>query len=133
MSSLQDHTGFVAGVHLIDSYGKDSSGKSGFRFAEMSHRGSLLMLPSGVYAWDVREGDILLASHFDKVQQASDHIDFLLVGTGKNHKALSPELKTHLALFCLSVDIMSTPAAVRTYNVMAAENRKVAAALLVID
>jgi uncharacterized protein len=133
MSSLQDHTGFVAGVHLIDSYGKDSSGKSGFRFAEMSHRGSLIMLPSGVYAWNVMEGDILLASHFDKVQQASDNIDFLLVGTGKNHTALSPDLKAYLSTLCLSVDVMSTHAAVRTYNVMAAENRKVAAALLAID
>ena len=42
------YEGFVPGRHLLDAVGN-----GGFRFAEMSHRGSILILPSGIYAWDV--------------------------------------------------------------------------------
>jgi uncharacterized protein len=42
----------------------DSYGNGGFRFAEMSHRGSLLMLPSGIYGWEMVEGDPLTAEKF---------------------------------------------------------------------
>ena len=42
------YDGFVPGRHTIEAYGA-----GGFRFAEMSHRGSILALPSGVHAWKV--------------------------------------------------------------------------------
>ena len=41
-------SGFLPGQHPIDAYGE-----GGFKFGGMSHRGSLLALPSGVYAWEV--------------------------------------------------------------------------------
>ena len=48
MSGGQRYEGFVPGRHSIDAYGN-----GGFRFAGMSHRGSILALPSGVLAWPV--------------------------------------------------------------------------------
>ena len=101
----------------------DAYGNGGFRFADMSHRGSVLMLPSGIYAWDVAEGDVLAV--------ASD-VEVLLVGTGREIRPLPGDLKEALRAANISSDPMSTGAAVRTYNVMLAESRAVAAALIAV-
>ena len=44
--SEPQYAGFLPGAHAIEGYGA-----GGFRFGGMSHRGSILALPSGVYAW----------------------------------------------------------------------------------
>jgi uncharacterized protein len=126
-SLTPQNAGFVSGVHLVDSYGQ-----GGFRFGEMSHKGSVIMLPSGVHAWSVGEGDILGPLDFSIIEQAAHDLDFFLIGTGRAHALLDARIKAFLATLQMSVDVMSTPAAVRTYNVMAAENRKVAAALMAV-
>ncbi len=48
MSSGRLYDGFLPGRYPFDAYGN-----GGFRFADMSHRGSLLALPSGIRAWPV--------------------------------------------------------------------------------
>ena len=53
---------FFPGRALLDAYGN-----GGFRFAEMSHRGSLLLLPSGIYAWPPMDFAQLSVGDFDKV------------------------------------------------------------------
>ena len=74
------HDGFVPGRYLIDAYGD-----GGFRFAEMSHRGSILALPSGIRAWEVAS-----ASEFSSLEALApvlaeaDEIDLLLLGTGRD-------------------------------------------------
>ncbi|WP_104667287.1 Mth938-like domain-containing protein [Ensifer adhaerens] len=110
----------------------DAYGNGGFRFADMSHRGSILMLPSGVYAWDVAEGDALDVDQFRKVLDEAQDIEVLLVGTGKDIRPLPADLKTALRAVNISSDPMSTGAAVRTYNVMLAESRAVAVALIAV-
>ncbi|MGE6783089.1 Mth938-like domain-containing protein [Ensifer adhaerens] len=110
----------------------DAYGNGGFRFADMSHRGSILMLPSGVYAWDVAEGDALDVDQFRKVLDEAQDIEVLLVGTGKDIRPLPAGLKTALRAVNISSDPMSTGAAVRTYNVMLAESRAVAVALIAV-
>jgi len=110
----------------------EAYGNGGFRFADMSHRGSILCLPSGIYGWDVAEGDPLAASMFDKILAETKDIEFLLVGTGMSIRLLPAELKTALRAANVSSDPMSTGAAVRTYNVMLAESRAVAAALIAV-
>ncbi|MCY0095208.1 Mth938-like domain-containing protein [Hoeflea ulvae] len=110
----------------------EAYGNGGFRFADMSHRGSILCLPSGIYGWDVTEGDALDASLFEKVLAEAGDIEFLLVGTGMSIRFLPAELKTSLRAGNVSSDPMSTGAAVRTYNVMLAESRAVAAALIAV-
>ncbi|MBK5568258.1 Mth938-like domain-containing protein [Ensifer sp. SSB1] len=110
----------------------DAYGNGGFRFADMSHRGSILMLPSGVYAWDVSEGDPLAVAKFYRVIDEAKDIEVLLVGTGKDIRPLPADLKAALRAVNVSSDPMSTGAAVRTYNVMLAESRAVAVALIAV-
>ena len=110
----------------------DSYGNGGFRFADMSHRGSLLMLPSGIYGWDVVEGDPLTPEAFERVFQEASEIEVMLVGTGLDIRPLPADLKAVFRKNNISSDPMSTGAAVRTYNIMLAESRAVAAAFIVV-
>ena len=110
----------------------DSYGNGGFRFAGMSHRGSLLMLPSGIYGWDMAEGDPLTVENFQRVFDEAADIEVLLVGTGKDIRPLPKELKARFKEHGISSDPMSTGAAVRTYNIMLAESRAVAAAFIAV-
>ncbi|ATN34176.1 hypothetical protein ACO34A_10205 [Rhizobium sp. ACO-34A] len=110
----------------------DAYGNGGFRFADMSHRGSLLLLPSGVYGWELDEGEPLAVAAFERVLDESKDIEVLLVGTGKQLRPLPAELKAALKARGISSDPMSTGAAVRTYNIMLAEQRAVAAAVIAV-
>jgi len=110
----------------------DAYGNGGFRFADMSHRGSILCLPSGVHGWDVTEGQPLTIDLFKRILAETRDIEFLLVGTGLSIRPLPAELKAALRAANVSSDPMSTGAAVRTYNVMLAESRAVATALIAV-
>lgn len=110
----------------------DAYGNGGFRFADMSHRGSILCLPSGVHGWDVTDGQPLTMDLFQRVLAETKDIEFLLVGTGQSIRPLPADLKAALRAANVSSDPMSTGAAVRTYNVMLAESRAVAAALIAV-
>ena len=111
----------------------DAYGNGGFRFAEMSHRGSILCLPSGIHGWEPANPDKLAHEDFDRVFQQADEIEILLVGTGRDLKPLPPLLRQAFREAGISADPMSTGAAVRTYNVLLAEDRAVAAALVAVD
>ena len=110
----------------------DAHGGGGFRFADMSHRGSLLCLPSGIYGWDMLLGDALTPDRFQKVLDEAAQIEVLLVGTGMELRPLPADLKAALRARQISSDPMSTGAAVRTFNIMLAESRAVAAALIAV-
>ena len=121
-------SGYVPGRHIIDTYGN-----GGFRFAGMSHRGSLLLLPSGVRAWDVTAARAIDRTSLHPVQAEAAGIELLLVGTGLDIAAIDPALRGWLKDAGIGLDVMQTGAAARTYNILVAENRKVAAALIVVD
>ncbi len=121
------YEGFVPGRHLIDAYGN-----GGFRFAEMSHRGSILALPSGVRAWEVASPAQFSVAAFAPVLAEAAEIDVLLIGTGREPAGLPEELRSRLKDAGIGVDAMQTGAAARTYNILLAENRKVAAALMAV-
>nr|WP_316653950.1 Mth938-like domain-containing protein [uncultured Gellertiella sp.] len=110
----------------------DAYGKGGFRFADMSHRGSILCLPSGIYGWDAVEGQALTPDLFSRVLQEAADIEVLLVGTGAGLVVLPASLKAALREKGIGSDPMSTGAAVRTFNIMLAESRAVAAALIAV-
>ena len=116
-------SGFVPGRHIIDTYGN-----GGFRFAGMSHRGSILMLPSGVRAWDVTEPRAIDRTALRPVQAEAAGIELLLVGTGLDMAAIDPALRGGVKDFGVGLDVMQTGAAARTYNIRVDEDRKVAAA-----
>lgn len=110
----------------------DAYGNGGFRFADMSHRGSILCLPSGIHGWSAAEGDALTAELFARVLAEAQGIEVLLVGTGKELRPLPAALKAALRGMGIGSDPMSTGAAVRTYNIMLSESRAVAAALMAV-
>ncbi len=111
----------------------DAYGNGGFRFADMSHRGSILCLPSGIYAWDVPVDGPVDAERLLAVLAERASIGFLLLGTGTRHVFPTRELKAAFADAGLGLEAMTTGAAARTYNVLLAEGRDVAAALVAVD
>ncbi|GJD36530.1 Mth938-like domain-containing protein [Methylobacterium aerolatum] len=121
-------SGFVPGRHIIDTYGN-----GGFRFAGMSHRGSLLLLPSGVRAWPVTAPGAIDRTSLRPVQAEAGTIELLLVGTGLDIAAIDPALRGWLKEAGVGLDVMQTGAAARTYNILVGENRKVAAALIAVE
>lgn len=110
----------------------DAYGNGGFRFADMSHRGSILCLPSGIHGWDKQEGALLTLADLQRVLDEAGDIEVLLVGTGMEIRPLPAEIKAALKERNIRSDPMSTGAAVRTFNVMLAESRAVAAALIAV-
>jgi uncharacterized protein len=113
------------GVAPIDAYGN-----GGFRFAGMSHRGSILCLPYAIEAWEPTSVDGLTPASFAPVFAAKDQIDFVLLGTGEMHRRPSADVRAAFSAAGLGLDVMGTGAAARTYNVLIAEGRRVAAALI---
>ena len=119
---------FFPGRAPIDAYGD-----GGFRFAEMSHRGSLLFLPSGIYAWPVRDVATIQERDFDPVFKEPDEIGFLLLGTGPSQVFPDSDIREAFANRNLGLEVMDTGAACRTYNILLAEGRDVAAALIAVE
>jgi len=111
----------------------DAYGNGGFRFADMSHKGSLLCLPSGVYGWEPADAERLVAADFERLLAEAGDVEILLVGMGRELRRLPEALRSVLRDARISADPMSTGAAVRTYNVLLAEDRAVAAALIAVD
>jgi uncharacterized protein len=111
----------------------EAYGNGGFRFADMSHRGSILCLPSGIYGWEPADRTALTAGDFAKLFAEAAKVEILLVGTGADLRPLPAPLRAALKEAGISSDPMSTGAAVRTYNILLAEDRAVAAALIAVD
>lgn len=120
-------------AHFPDRAPIDAYGNGGFRFADMSHRGSLLLLPSGIYGWEPIDAKELTVGHFEKILAEAQDIEVLLIGTGDGMRVLPKELRAAFKEAGISVDPMSTGAAVRTYNIMLSESRAVAAALIAVE
>lgn len=121
----------VRAAHFPGRAPIDAYGNGGFRFAAMSHRGSLLCLPSGIYGWEppATIDRASLARVFDEAAA----IEVLIVGAGKEIAPLGEALRHELREAGIVGEAMSTGAAVRTYNVLLAESRAVAAALVAVD
>jgi uncharacterized protein len=111
----------------------DAHGAGGFRFAGFSHRGSLLCLPDGIWAWSVAAPADMTADSLTLVFDRSQNLDFFIVGTGVAPWVMPPPLRARFHDVHISIDVMTTGPAVRTYNVMLMENRRVGAALIAID
>ena len=118
--------------HLPRSAPIDAYGNSGFAFAEMSHRGSLLCLPDAIWAWPVAKADEINRASLQRVFAAADGIDTLIVGTGTCVWLPPSELREALREVKVVLDTMQTGPAVRTYNIMIGERRRVAAALIAV-
>jgi uncharacterized protein len=111
----------------------EAYGNGGFRFAEMSHRGSVLALPSGIEAWSPASPEAITPATLTRLFDEASAIDILLVGMGAGTAFLAPNACRALESVGIFPELMSTGAAVRTYNVLLSEGRAVAAALLAVE
>lgn len=102
-----------------------------FRISGRSYEGPVIILNNQVLSWDV-PSDLsgITADHFSEIAGQADDVDVLLFGTGAQMQFFRPDLREALKQKDLVADVMDTGAACRTYNVLAAEGRRVAAALL---
>lgn len=121
----EEGKGFYPFQASIDAYGN-----GGFRFADMSHRGSILALPLGMYAWPDAYPNNLNIEHFARVIEQADQLDVLLVGTGDRMVPIAPNLRELLREHKIVVEEIDTGGAVRTYNILLGEHRAVGAALI---
>ncbi len=120
--------GFVPGRHQLDAFGA-----GGFRFAEMSHRGSVLATPAGIRIWPVTRFAEITVESLQPVLDEAEAIDFLLIGTGADIAFIPHVWRDLLKERGITVEGMATGSAARTYNVLVGEDRRVAAALIAVD
>ena len=120
--------------HLPNPAPIDAYGNGGFRFGGMSHRGSLLCFPDGIWAWPVAAYRRSHRRHAGAGFGARRPARFF------HHRrsaptlgALPARLRERFRAVNLSVDPMATGPAVRTYNILLAENRRVGAGLIAVD
>ncbi len=118
--------------HLPRSAPIEAYGKGGFAFDEMSHRGSLLCLPDAIWAWPVTRPEQIDKASLARVFEAANSIDTLIIGTGNDVWLPPPALREALRAVRVVLDAMQTGPAVRTYNIMMGERRRVAAALIAV-
>ncbi|PKR90840.1 hypothetical protein CXZ10_05675 [Pleomorphomonas diazotrophica] len=119
--------------HLPEQVPVDAYGNGGFRFGGMSHRGSILILPSGVHGWAAVTPADITADSLALVLDEAAGLDMLLVGTGNDLVPLKRDAADSLREHGVKHEAMSTGAAVRLFNVMLGERRRFAAALLAVD
>lgn len=112
-------------AQLIQSYGP-----AGFRIAGVDYAGSVLVTALLTSEVPQRQAEQLTVESFERLWNFDPPLEILLIGTGKTHEMLPPELKKALKARGIGVDAMSTGAAARTFNILLAEERRVAALLL---
>ncbi len=119
--------------HLPQQVPIEAYGNGGFRFGGMSHRGSLLCLPSGIWGWPVASIETLDRTALGPVLSLGGEVTFLLLGTGRSVVRPSRDVADAFKEAGLWLEVMDTGAAARTYNVLLAEGRAIAAALIAVE
>ena len=119
--------------HLPRLVPVDGDGKGGFRFGGMSHRGSLLCLPSGIWAWRAAGPADLTEDSLAPVFAEADRIGLFLVGCGHQSWVMPDALFDRFRAARINVEVARTGTAVSTYNILLGEGRRVAAALIAVD
>jgi uncharacterized protein len=111
----------------------DAYGGGGFRFAQMSHRGSILCLPSGIYAWPLQKVEDIDAAACARVFAEKGALNLVIFGTGRRQAMPGKALSGAFAAAGIALEAMDTGAACRTYNVLLAEGRLLGAGLIAVD
>jgi uncharacterized protein len=108
-------------------------GSGGFRFAGMSHRGSILIVPSGIWTWPPTSAAEIDEASLARVIAERAAIDLLLIGVGNDFYTLPEPLRWRLREAGIRFETLPTATAASTYNVLFAEGRRVAAALIAVE
>ncbi|MGA9253820.1 MAG: Mth938-like domain-containing protein [Roseobacter sp.] len=110
-------------ISYTDAKPIDGYGPGFFRVGGKVFEGPLIVGPAGAKAWGGFEDDAVLLG-------LKDEIDVLFVGTGAEIAHLPEALRDTLEAAGMGVEVMASPAACRTYNVLLSEGRRIALALM---
>jgi uncharacterized protein len=121
------------GKHLPQAAPIDAYGSGGFTFAGMSHRGSLLCLPDGIWAWPITDVRDMTTASLEMVFTRAADLHVFLIGAGRDPWRLPDRLRDKFRAAGISVDAMTTGAAAQTYNILLGENRRVGAGLIAVE
>ena len=116
---------FFPGRVPISAYGK-----KGFQFADMQHDGALIILNDGIHRWRPQQLDDCELNDFAEILNNAKPGDIVLMGTGAKLAQPNIEIRKAFMAAHLGLDVMDTGAAVRTWNVLIAEDRSSFCALL---
>ncbi len=116
------------GRQIVESYGG-----GGFRVSGVAFEGSILVLPERSLSWRATDLSGLSLAVIEPVLAAEPGVEVLLVGCGAAMAFIDPDLRAAASARGVVMEAMDTGAACRTYNVLAAEDRRVAAALIAVD
>jgi len=92
------------------------------------HETNLIVLPDRVLPWRTAGFDALAVEDFAEL--AALDLEVVLLGTGARLRFPHPQVTRPLAAAGIGLEVMDMQAACRTYNILASEERRVAAALL---
>ena len=114
----------TAGRQIIERYAA-----SGFRVSGVIYRGPVLVFPDLTIEWEAASACDVTSETLAPVIEHGG-VEILLLGLGRSTGAVPAALRTALRAAGIALETMDTGAACRTYNVLAAEDRRVAAALI---
>jgi uncharacterized protein len=112
---------------LIEAYGD-----FGFRLGGVRHDGSLLILGGRTERWAAVRAEDLDIGCVDALIEAARVARILIIGTGARLVPLTPRLRARVESAGIGLEVMDTGAACRTFNILRAEDRPVAAALIAV-
>ncbi len=119
-------------LHLLHAAGSQiitACGPGWVEINEWRHQRSLIVLPNRLVTdWEATDFASLAAAHLERIAELAPEL--VLLGAGAEHRFLHPRLGRALTERGIGLECMSTPAACRTYNILMAEGRHVAAALI---
>jgi len=121
---LKLHADTPTALNTVTSYG------AGFvEINQVRHTTHVIVTPDEVLPWSVAGFEALDAGDFERLRDLRTEV--VLLGTGARQRFPHPQLFRALSEARIGLEIMDTPAACRTYNILMAESRKVAVALLI--
>jgi uncharacterized protein len=113
LTSLNTFTGYGANFVLVNA---------------VRYESSILVMPEVLAPWEAASFAELKEEDFSPIVAMQPEV--VLLGTGEKLRFPHPRLTRRLAEARIGVEVMDVQAACRTYNILMAEERKVAAALL---
>ena len=118
------HLSQSGNTHVITGYGEGY-----IEVNKQRHERSLVVMPERLWTdWSATTFEALAAGDLEALAALGQEV--ILLGTGNLLRFPRPELMRLLNQAGIGLEVMDVPAACRTYNILVAEERKVAAALL---
>jgi len=114
------------GKNIIKGYGDMT-----FKINDDEHKSSIIVFPDKIISWDIVSFSDVSLDSFNEILPEKE-LEILLVGCGDVHMPLDNDIMLEFQSSGIGLEIMTTGAACRTYNVLLAEGRNVAAALTLV-